>query len=186
MKAVISVLLGVSLSAMAEEPRANVPDSTTPIDLTIVGYDVGNDTNAQKQFQAMAAAVKASGGKGQVLTAGLKEGELESAMTAALGDVAAPPPPAEPSMRLERSVVAPGQKIRVFIGNPPTEKLAWIGFYKLDAGDKDYIKYSYLNVLDNNTYEDILAPDETGKYNFRLFKDESYQPVMVSAPLEVR
>ena len=186
MKIHTSLFLLISLQALGTEPEVNPTEPATPIDLTIVGYDVANNPKAQIQFLAMADAVKKSGGNGQVLTAGLKAGELEAAMTSALGAVAAPPPPAEPSMRLEQAVLAPGKRIRIFIDNPPSGKLAWIGFYKENAGHRDYIKYAYLNTLDNNTYEDILAPEETGKYNFRLFSDESYQPIKVSAPIEIR
>jgi len=83
-------------------------------------------------------------------------------------------------------VVSPGEKVVIKILNPPSDKFAWIGFYKLGAADKDYIKYTYLNAIDNNTYEDVLAPDEPGTYNFRIFKDESYQPVAVSGPVVVK
>jgi hypothetical protein len=82
--------------------------------------------------------------------------------------------------------VAPGQLVKVKIVNPPTEKFAWIGFYKVDAGDKNYVRYSLLNALDNNTYEDVRAPDETGHYNFRIFRDESFKPLATSATIEVK
>ena len=91
-----------------------------------------------------------------------------------------------PQLSVLTPVVKPGEKLIVKIVHPPGEKFAWVGFYKIDAGHKDYIKYTYLNAIDNNTYEDILAPDEPGKYNFRLFKDELYQPLAVSEPVEVK
>lgn len=111
-------------------------------------------------------------------------------VSAGAPDVATPATPGaaggQPQLDVRTAVVKPGERVIIKIAHPPTEKGAWIGFYKSDAGDKDYIKYSYLNALDNNTYEDVLAPDEAGQYNFRLFKDESYQPVAVSGPIEVR
>jgi hypothetical protein len=91
-----------------------------------------------------------------------------------------------PRLDVRTPVVSPGDKVIVRILNPPSEKFAWVGFYKRESGDKDYIKYAYLNALDNNTYEDVLAPDEPGTYNFRLFKDERYQPLAVSGAIEVK
>ena len=61
-------------------------------------------------------------------------------------------------MSVWTAVVKPGDRPIVEIVNPPAEKMAWIGFYEADAGDKDYIKYSYLNALDNNTYRTSLRP----------------------------
>jgi hypothetical protein len=91
-----------------------------------------------------------------------------------------------PVLRVEAKTVAPGGKIVVTIAHPPREKMAWIGFYKVGAGNRDYIAYSFLNNLDRNTYEDVLAPDEPGKYNFRIFRDESYEPVGISEPVTVK
>lgn len=97
-----------------------------------------------------------------------------------------PSPDQGPKLNLVTTTVQAGKPIVIKLVNPPREKFAWIGFYRRDAGNKDYIKYAYLNTLDNNTYEDVLAPDEPGEYNFRLFKDESYQPVMVSPAIKVQ
>ncbi len=93
--------------------------------------------------------------------------------------------PASPSLVLLTTTATGGDVVKVRIVNPPKEKFAWIGFYKKAAGHKDYIKYSFLNNLDDNLYEDVTAPDEEGEYDFRLFRDESYEPLATSEALKV-
>lgn len=93
---------------------------------------------------------------------------------------------ASTSMEVLTSKATCGDVLRVKLVDPPKDKLSWIGFYKKDADHKDYIKYSFLNNLDGNTYEDVIAPDEEGEYNFRVFRDESYVPLAISDTLDIK
>lgn len=161
-----------------------------PISLSTVGFRVSDDQ--QKQLDEIA---RAGGG---VSGSATNMEDLTKAFSSAIQQATPvtpepepepeptpPPPPAEPRLEVRTPVVHPGDPLVVVIENPPTEDFAWIGFYSEDAGDRDYIKYNHLRNLDRNTYEDVLAPDEPGRYNFRLFRDESYQPVAVSDVIEV-
>jgi hypothetical protein len=101
---------------------------------------------------------------------------------------APPPPPAKPTFELQGKRVKSGAEIVVKLGSLPAPDKrplnAWIGFYKQDADNRDYLSYTFLKNLNRDTY-DVAAPEEAGKYNFRLFYDESYQAVGVSDPVEV-
>jgi len=110
----------------------------------------------------------------------------ESSATQGVGPAQAAPDGAASTLTLNGAVFNAGQRIAVRIAHPPTNRFAWIGFYRAEAGHRDYIKYNFLSNLDGLQYEDVLAPEEKGRYNFRVFRDESFQPVTVSGTLEVR
>lgn len=49
---------------------------------------------------------------------------------------------------------------------------AWIGFYKTNSTDSQYLGYAYLKAL-SGSYK-VTAPKENGTYQFRLFGDNGY------------
>lgn|GEM_PF-2772593 len=104
-----------------------------------------------------------------------------------------PPPPdpvaVKPTFELKSKQVKSGAEIVVKLGSlPPPDKRpvnAWIGFYKEGADNQNYISYTFLKNLNNDTY-DVPVPGEAGKYNFRVFFDESYQAAGISDTVEVK
>lgn len=173
---VLAGLLGAPV--FAADPAAEGGD---PIGLTIIGYDVQNDAEAQRQFEAMAKAVESSGGRGKLLNAGVDEGELQSAMNEALDFTRG----GGPRLELDTRDAAPGERIAVaYEGLDQVQPSAWIGFYRLDAPDNAYISYTFLNNLEGQTY-DVVAPEEPGEYQFRLFLDAAYDAACVSEPVSV-
>lgn len=62
---------------------------------------------------------------------------------------------------------------------------AWIGLYRLGADSRNYEHYTFVNNLTDGLY-DTSAPRAPGRYEVRLFADEGYNPVAVSAPIDVQ
>ena len=136
-------------------------------------------------LQQMADAVRKTGGKATVLTAGADQAQLDKALTAAIDTATGKGETDEPALVLKSKKFKVGDRLRVEIKNPPAGKYAWIGFYSKEANDRSYFEYILLKAIDKNIYEDVLAPDQPGLYNFRLFKDEGYDPVAVSPDLTI-
>jgi hypothetical protein len=82
------------------------------------------------------------------------------------------------SFQADKTKLEPGKTIKVKVGEiPETEEFdgAWIGLYKDDAKNHQYIEFSYIKELPaNNTWE-VAVPKELGKYHFRAFNDEEYK-----------
>ncbi|TYQ17775.1 UNVERIFIED_CONTAM: copper amine oxidase-like protein [Acetivibrio alkalicellulosi] len=78
---------------------------------------------------------------------------------------------AEVSVSVSIVEARPGENITATFSNVSGEN-AWIGFFKSDSTNREYISYSYLKSL-NGTYT-VEAPKELGTYNFRIFTDAGY------------
>lgn len=78
----------------------------------------------------------------------------------------------------DKAKIEPGKSIKVTVGQiPETDEYAnaWVGLYKEDAKDHQYISYTYIRDLPaNNTWE-VTVPKDLGKYHFRSFNDEEYK-----------
>ena len=155
------------------------------VNFVAIGYDIQNNPKAQTMLQQMADAVQKTGGKATVLMAGADPAQLDKAFSDAMDAATGKGGGGAPSLILPSKQYKPGERIRIAIENPPPGKFAWIGFYAKEAPERDYLKYILLAGIDNNIYEDVLAPDQPGVYNFRLFKDEGYDPVAISEDIAI-
>ena len=82
--------------------------------------------------------------------------------------------------------VQAGERIRVKLLATVDPKKAWVAFYRGDdAEDRAYVTYTFCNNLMDSTY-DVKAPDEPGRYHFRLFGAEGYDCIGRSASIEIR
>ena len=83
--------------------------------------------------------------------------------------------------------VARGERIvATYEAGSSPKKSAWIAIYSnRQSAATQYLSYTFLNNLDNSTY-DVVAPNDPGRYHFRLFLDEGYTPAAVSEDVEVR
>jgi len=57
----------------------------------------------------------------------------------------------------------------VSFSGAPGNNNDWIGIFKADAGDRSYITYQYLGGRKSGTLT-FAAPEEVGKYNFRMWE----------------
>ena len=183
---IVGSALLLCASAFAQS-AATPPSSATKkkVNFVAIGYDIQNNTKAQTMLQQMADAVKNTGGKATVIMAGADQAALDKALTEAMDSATGKGSRAAPTLVLKSNTFKSGEQIRVAIENPPTGKYAWIGFYPKGADDRDYLKYILLAGLDDNIYEDARAPDQPGTYNFRLYKDEGYEPMAISEDIIV-
>ncbi len=79
-----------------------------------------------------------------------------------------------------------GDTITVRIDAPSSVEIGsgWIGLYEVDASDRSYLSYRFINRRDQ-TFT-FTAPQDRGEYEFRMFADENYDRVEVSDSFEVR
>ncbi len=181
--------------AAATVKPAAVPAAAGPkLNVVAVGYDIEKNAKARAMLEQLAAIANKNGASGKLLMAGQDKNQLDQAMDSAI-DAAVnrstnqpppPPPPGKLALEVKTPKAKPGDLIVVVHSAATvTNKAAWIGFYRgKDTRAQDYISYTFLNNLKDRTY-DVPAPDEPGKYHFRIFPDEGYTPAAVSAEIEV-
>ncbi|MBP8708175.1 MAG: hypothetical protein KBH94_05605 [Caldisericia bacterium] len=65
----------------------------------------------------------------------------------------------------------PNKKITVTYSGAPGYDSDWIGLFKANAGEREYITYQYLKGSKSGTLT-FGAPEEVGKYEFRMWEKE--------------
>jgi|GEM_PF-4850813 len=81
--------------------------------------------------------------------------------------------------------VQPGQPVTVTYSGAPGFTTDWIGVFPLSAPmDRSWLSWQYTEGKGSGTMT-FKAPDQPGSYNFRLFKQDSYDVLAVSNAIEV-
>ena len=89
------------------------------------------------------------------------------------------------SLSANPNIVAPGGKVTVnFIGAPGYYR-DWIGLFKVGSSNYSRISYQYLKGQKNGSVT-FTAPNKTGQYEFRLFKNGSYLKLATSNQVTVQ
>jgi len=90
----------------------------------------------------------------------------------------------QPSLSLNNKVFKPGQTITVSFFNASTNERDWIGLYKKDASDRDYLTWQYTDGKKEGslTFE---VPSEPGEYDARFFINDGYTRLAISDPFTV-
>ncbi len=96
-----------------------------------------------------------------------------------------PPDPGMPSLTIAARTVSPEQQFEVSFSGAPGNNLDWIGLYPEGADDHAYLGWLYIEGLRSGS-RTFTAPVEPGRYNFRLFENNSYRRLAVSETFEVR
>ncbi|MFC1715039.1 cohesin domain-containing protein, partial [Candidatus Poribacteria bacterium] len=86
----------------------------------------------------------------------------------------------EPALLASPGNVKPGGSIVVSYSNAPGNAWDWIGMFREGTSDREYIGYHFLNGSRNGTVI-FAAPTETGTYNFRMFPNNLYQPLLATS-----
>ena len=85
-----------------------------------------------------------------------------------------PPPPGQVSVSNPANA-KPGQSIAVTFSGAPGNKTDWIGIYPESApSDRSWLSWQYTNGSRSGSMT-FKAPDQPGKYNFRLFENDGYK-----------
>ena len=79
----------------------------------------------------------------------------------------------QPILSLNNRVFTPDETITVTFSNASTNQRDWIGLYKKDASDRDYLTWQYTEGKKDGllTFE---VPSEPGEYNARFFINDGY------------
>jgi hypothetical protein len=77
-----------------------------------------------------------------------------------------------PTLTVSPTVIAPGGQLQVSYVVPLTSGLDWIGLYRLNADNIDYLAYQYIGgLLGTVTF---TAPAQPGQYQFRYLPLDGY------------
>jgi hypothetical protein len=87
-------------------------------------------------------------------------------------------------VNLNKDQVNVGALVSVSFEDTPGNEYDWIGVYKHDADHFDFYTYAYLYGEKEGTIE-LYMPEEVGKYQLRLFEDDSYTMIAQSETFEV-
>jgi hypothetical protein len=87
---------------------------------------------------------------------------------------------------VEKTAYDIGSKIALEFSNAPAEGANdWIGLYMVGTEDTQYISWLYLQGQTDGTAE-FNAPDEPGDYQFRMFRNNSYEKIAESTTFTVK
>jgi len=90
-----------------------------------------------------------------------------------------------PELTTNKHKYISGEEIRVAFKNAPAKtKRDWIGIYRENSEEKDYLYWQYLNGLTDGEIS-FTVPKEIGTYEIRMFNDDRYQTIAVSNPFQI-
>ena len=78
----------------------------------------------------------------------------------------------------------PGKKITVNFSGAPGNANDWVGIFKVGADTRSYISYQYLQSKKSGTLT-FNAPEEVGKYEFRMWEKEWTRQIAVSNQVSI-
>jgi hypothetical protein len=101
------------------------------------------------------------------------------------GPGAVGPGSAVPAVSIGVATVAPGEPMRVDFEGTPGYARDWVGLFSEGATDQAYVTWVY---TDGQRAGQLAfeAPDEPGRYEFRLFENDGYTRLATSRAFEVR
>ena len=109
-----------------------------------------------------------------------------STATSATVIVATPPPPPPPVLTVNgsasASTVPPGKHVSVTASNTSGNGLDWVGLFAAGASNQQFISYRYMGVGVTSATFDFGMPDAIGNYEFRLFPNGGYSPLLATSP----
>lgn len=90
----------------------------------------------------------------------------------------------QPSLSLNNTEFTPGETIIVTFSNTTMNQKDWIGLYKKDASDRDYLTWKYTEGKKEGSLT-FDVPSEPGEYDARFFVNDGYTRLAVSEPFTV-
>jgi hypothetical protein len=94
------------------------------------------------------------------------------------------PPTSGAGVRAQADAVALGAPIDAVFTGAPGNARDWIGLYRDGESGRAYLAYLYTDGAVNGALT-FTAPMEAGRYQFRLYENDGYGELAVSAPFEV-
>ena len=88
------------------------------------------------------------------------------------------------ALELGSGVVAPGAPIVVRFAGAPGNPRDWIGLYARGVTDRQFVAWQYLEGAASGQ-RTFAAPNDVGAYEFRMFENDGYDRLAVSAPFDV-
>ena len=95
------------------------------------------------------------------------------------------PGSAVPAVSIGVAAVAPGERMRVDFEGTPGYARDWVGLFREGATDQAYVTWAYTEGQRAGQLA-FEAPDEPGRYEFRLFENDGYTRLATSRAFEVR
>jgi hypothetical protein len=101
------------------------------------------------------------------------------------GPGAVGPGAAVPSVSIGVAAVAPGDRMRVDFEGTPGYARDWVGLFREGASDQAFVTWAYTEGQRAGQLA-FEAPDEPGRYEFRLFENDGYTRLATSRAFDVR
>ena len=101
------------------------------------------------------------------------------------GPGAVGPGSAVPTVSIGVAAVAPGDRMRVDFEGAPGYARDWVGLFREGAADEVFVTWAYTEGQRAGQLA-FEAPDEPGRYEFRLFENDGYTRLATSRAFEVR
>jgi len=90
-----------------------------------------------------------------------------------------------PVITMNKKIFYPGEEIQVTFKNAPANTTRdWIGIYRENSENTDYLSWQYLNGLSDGEIS-FIGPSEIGNYQIKMFDNDSYQTIAVSETLQI-
>ena len=186
-------------AALGVESPVPVIDAVSPTAAVAYGPDLaltvtGSGFVRASKVQVNGAAVVTTYVSDTQLTAVIPASALATSGSTLPVSVFTPPPGGGTSnlqnlnllastLQVDLTAVDPGDPVTVNVTNPPGWPNDWLALARVGSPATDYVEFVYVNASDPTWT--VNTPLTSGVYEFRLFVNNSYTQIAVSAPITV-
>jgi len=103
----------------------------------------------------------------------------------ALGLVAPEPEPLNTTLTPSTNSAAPGDAVTLTVADAPGGTMDWLALANVDAPATTFLAYVYVGAGVTDRTWTVDMPQTSGEYEFRLFANNGYTQLAVSAPITV-
>jgi hypothetical protein len=115
-------------------------------------------------------------------------GYTQIAVSAPVTVTGTPPPPPVPgtaTLTPSATLAAAGTPVTVTLAGAPGGPADWLALARVGSASTSYIVYTYVGTGVTNRTWTVNMPQTPGQYEFRLFLNNGYAQIAVSAPVTV-
>jgi len=87
-------------------------------------------------------------------------------------------------LTVHATTVEAGEPVTVEFTGGPSDAQAWVGLFRIGAGDREYLDWQYTEGAQADRLA-LTAPSEPGRYEARLFADVGYDRLATSSAFDV-
>jgi subtilisin len=156
---------GSSFVSVSQVYVDGIPQSTTYVDDTRLTATISSDAidTTNSAVTITVYTPPAGGGTSNAVTLGLLTSSVE----------------------VDATLVSAGDVVNATVINPPGRELDWLALVEVGAPATSYLAFVYVGTGVTNFTWSVAMPQTSGEYEFRLFANNGYTQLAVSAPITV-